>query len=306
MRRRALLLATAALHGAAGAVRSELWPDRPLRLIVAYPPGGVSDETARLLAQGLSLRLKVPALVDNRAGAGGAIALDQLSRAPPDGNTLAYCAISPLVFAPHLDPQRGVTPVISIMDTPVLLLAHPGFKPNTLAEVLALARRAPGQVRWATSGPATVGQRVLEQLMQASGVEITHVPYKGGSQPLIDALSGQFEMLSSNVAGPQLQYLKQGRLKALAVGAPTRLAVLPDVPTLAELGYRQANLVSTFGIFVPQGTATERVALLNRALNSVLLQPEINSRLRAVSNLPTGGSPADFARRIAEERLSQR
>jgi len=289
------------------ATAAEPWPSRPIHLIVAYPPGGVSDDTARALAQGLATRLKVPVVVENRAGAGGVAAMETLARAAPDGYTLAYSAISPLVFAPlaakpRYDPLRDFAPVLGVMDTPVLLLAHPGFKADTLAELLSLARAAPGSVRWASSGQATVGHMVLEQIRQASGVDITHVPYKGGGQQLNDALGGQFEVLSSNVAGPQLQYVRQGRLKALAVGAPARLAVLPEVPTLAELGFAQANLVSTFAIFAPRGTPADRLALLNRALNSVLLQPEISARMLAVDNIPTGGSPEALARRIAQQR----
>jgi tripartite-type tricarboxylate transporter receptor subunit TctC len=305
MRRRDLLLAGAAgaLPGAALA-----WPERPLHLIVAYPPGGVSDETARLLAQGLAARLKVQVLVENRAGAGGVAAMEALARAAPDGHTLCYAAISPLVFAPLLmkpayDAQRDFQPVMAVMHTPVLLLAGPGVKAAGLPELLAAARAgAPGSLRWATSGLATVGHMVLEQVAQAAGVAITHVPYKGGGQQLNDALGGQFELLSSNVAPQQLQYLRQGRLKAFAVGAPQRLAALPEVPTLAELGFARANLVSTFGIFAPRGIPPARLRRLNAALNELLREPGLAERLAASSNLPGGGSPQDFALRIEQER----
>ncbi|MCX2860524.1 tripartite tricarboxylate transporter substrate binding protein [Paucibacter sp. PLA-PC-4] len=297
----ALLLALLA------ALPASAWPERAIRLLVAYPPGGVSDETARLLAQGLSQRLKVPVLVENRAGAGGVAAMEALARAAPDGHTLCYSAISPLVIAPLLgklayDAQRDFAPVMRVMDTPVLLLAHAGFKPDSLAELLALARSHPGRVRWASSGQATIGHLVLEQLKMTARVDITHVPYKGGGQQLNDALSGQFEMLSSNVAPQQLQYVRQGRLKSIAVGAPQRLAALPEVPTLAELGYPTANLVSTFGIFAPQGVPPQRLQRLNELLNEVLAEPELQQRLAASSNLPGGGSARDFERLIERER----
>lgn len=305
MRRRDLLLAAAstALPGLAQA-----WPDKPLHLLVAYPPGGVSDETARLLAQGLAARLKAPVLVENRAGAGGVAAMEALARAAPDGHTLCYAAISPLVFAPLLmkpayDARHDFQPVMAVMHTPVLLLAGPSVKAASLPELLAAARTGPpGGLRWATSGLATVGHMVLEQVAQAAGVAITHVPYKGGGQQLNDALGGQFELLSSNVAPQQLQYLRQGRLKALAVGAPQRLAALPEVPTLAELGFARANLVSTFGIFAPRGIPPARLRRLNSALNNLLHEPELAARLTASSNLPGGGSPQDFVRRIEQER----
>ena len=312
MHRRALLaLAGAALCREAPA--GEAWPTRPIHLVVAYPPGGVSDDTARGLAQFIGVRLKVPVIVENRAGAGGLTALEWLSHAAPDGNTLVYCAISPLVFAPAASASmpssrgseallRDVAPVASIMDTPVLVLAHPSFKPADFAAMLAAARTAPGRLRWATSGQATVGHMVLAQIRTAAGVDIIHIPYKGGGQQLTDALGGQFELLSSNVAAQQLQFVRQGRLKALAVGSPVRLPVLPDVPTLAELGFPEANLVSTFGLFAPRGVPAERLKLINTLVNEALRQPDIRARILDVSNLPTGGSAADFGARIIKER----
>lgn len=309
---RRTLLAFGAVSGAAFS-QPEPWPTRPIHLIVAYPPGGVSDDMARVLGHFLSARLKVPVLVENRAGAGGLLALEALAHAAPDGHTLAYCAISPLVFAPAASasapsgrvnefPLRDVVPVVSLMDTPVLVLAHPSFKPANFAAMLAAARAAPGRLRWATSGRATVGHVVLAQIRAGAGVDIIHIPYKGGGQQLTDALGGQFELLSSNVAAQQLQFVRQGQLKALAIGSPVRLPVLPDVPTLAELGFPEANLVSTFGLFAPRGVPQERLRLINSVVNEALRQPEIRARILDVSNLPTGGSAADFAVRIARER----
>lgn len=298
--------AMAACTRASAAPGAEPWPTRPLHLIVAYPPGGVSDETARALAEFMSARLKVPVIVENRAGAGGLTALESLARAAPDGHTLAYCAISPLVFAPAAPGSaallRDVVPVVSLMDTPVLVLAHPSFKVRDFAAMLDAARAAPGRLRWATSGHATVGHMVLAQVRAAAGVDIIHVPYKGGGQQLTDAIGGQFELLSSNVASQQLQYVRQGRLRALAIGSPVRLPVLPEVPTLAELGFAEANLVSTFGIFAPRGVPDERLRLINAVINEALRQPDLRARMLDVSNLPTGGSAADFAARIAKER----
>ncbi|MGM9480083.1 Bug family tripartite tricarboxylate transporter substrate binding protein [Roseateles sp. NT4] len=313
MHRRALLASAGAALCSPAWSADEPWPSRPIHLVVAYPPGGVSDDTARGLAHFMSARLKVPVLVESRAGAGGLVALEALAHTAPDGYTLAYCAISPLVFAPAAAPSqptgRGseallhdITPVVSLMDTPVLVLAHPSFKPANFAAMLAAARAAPGKLRWATSGQATVGHMVLAQIRSAAGVAITHIPYKGGGQQLTDALAGQFELLSSNVAAQQLQYVQRGLLKPLAIGSPTRLPVLPDVPTLAELGFPEANLVSTFGLFAPRGVPPERLRLINAVVNEALRQPDIRARILDVSNLPTGGSAADFAARIAKER----
>jgi tripartite-type tricarboxylate transporter receptor subunit TctC len=279
------------------------WPSRPVRLLVAYPPGGVSDETARALGRGLAQALEVPCIVENRAGAGGLAAMTELAQAAPDGYTLCYCAISPLVYAPLLgpirfDPLNDFVPVVCVMHTPVLVLSHPSFKPDTMAEAVASARASPGSVRWASSGNATVGHMVIEQVRLASGADFIHVPYKGGGQQLTDLLGGHYEMLSSNMAPQQLQYVRQGRLKALAVGAPARMPQLPEVPTLAEAGFRQANLVSTFGIFAPRRTPPDVVARLNREFNRLLLGRELRQRLTDSGNLMVGGTSEDFARHI--------
>ena len=303
--RRALLQAGAALVAAPSwATPPAPWPSRPLRLLVAYGPGGVSDDISRLLAQRLGERLGVPVIVENRAGAGGSLAMDHLARMPADGHTLCFSAITPLTLMPVLgtvpyDPLRDIAPVAAVMATPVLVLGTPALPARNLRELVEEAGRR--HLRWATSGHGTTGHLVLERVRSASGMRITHVPYKGGGQQLNDALSGQFEVLSSNVAALQLQYLRQGLLHGLAVGAPARLAVLPELPTLAEAGYPQANLASLFGLFAPGRTPPGIVERLNAEINAVLQQPAVQRRLLDVSNLPGGGSAESFALQIRRE-----
>ncbi|WP_377156105.1 Bug family tripartite tricarboxylate transporter substrate binding protein [Roseateles sp. UC29_93] len=288
-------------------VAGEPWPTRPIHLIVAYPPGGVSDETARALAQHMSARLKVPVIVENRAGAGGLTALESLARAAPDGHTLAYCAISPLVFAP-----AGAGPLRDGARGGPRRQHHGHAGAGARASVVQAerlrrdARRPRARRRAACAGRRRATRRsgtwCWRRCAPAARVDIIHVPYKGGGQQLTDAIGGQFELLSSNVASQQLQFVRQGKLKALAIGSPVRLPVLPDVPTLAELGFPDANLVSTFGLFAPRGVPEERLRLINSVVNEALRLPEIRSKILDVSNLPTGGSAADFAARIAKER----
>nr|WP_328700324.1 tripartite tricarboxylate transporter substrate binding protein [Caenimonas soli] len=301
-----MLVTLAGLPFAAGAQQPQPWPARPLRIIVAYPTGGLSDGVARALAEKLSVQLGVPVVVENRAGAGGGVGMEAVAKAAPDGYTVGFSAISPLALNPHLgrtnfDPAKDIAPVASVMYTPVLVVGTPAFEGKSFADLLALARARPGQIRWGTSGQATVGHMVLEQLKAVAGVDITHIPYKGGGQQLNDALSGQFEILSTNVAGTQLQQVKSGKFKALAVGAPGRIEALPDVPTLAELGFALANLVSLFGIFAPGRTPEAVLSRLNAEINKALQLADIRNRLIAAENVPAGGSSAEFARQIAVE-----
>jgi len=282
------------------------WPARAVRIVVVYPPGGLSDGTARAMADKMAARLGVPVLVENRAGAGGTIGMDFVAKAAPDGYTLAFSAISPLTLSPYLtkvnyDPQHDLAPVASVMYTPVLVVGTPAFSGKTFADLLAEARARPGRIRWATSGSGTLGHLVLEHVRLTSNTEITHIPYKGGGQQLTDALAGHFEILSTNVAALPLQYIRSGRFKPLAVGSPIRLAVLPNVPTLAELGFQQANLTSIFGIFAPGRTSADIIQRLNLEINAVIGQTEFQGRLRSVNNVPAGGSAAEFARQIVAE-----
>jgi tripartite-type tricarboxylate transporter receptor subunit TctC len=313
-RRRELLLCALPLLPApvgAAAAGPAPWPARAVRILVAYPPGGVSDEVARAIADRLGPRLGVPVLVENRPGAAGSLAMELLSRSPPDGHTLCFSAITPLTVLPHLgpvkyDPLADISPVVSIMATPVLVVGTSVLHAGTLGETVAQARRRPGSLRWATSGIGTTGHMVLERVRRASGIQVTHVPYKGGGQQLNDALSGQFELLSTNVAARQLEYVRTGRLKPLAVGASSRLPVLPEIPTLAEAGFPEANLMSLFGLFSPGRTPSAVVERINAEVNEVLRQPDVRQRMLAVDNLPMGGSAASFATHVVRESEANR
>ena len=309
-RRRVVGALLGVISGAACAGAS-VSPERSLRMTVAYPPGGVSDEVARELARRLESQLGTTVIVEHRPGAGGTLAMEALSRARADGMELCFSAITPLLRLPQqgpirFDPAHDIAPVAAVMSTPVLVLATRAFKGKTFADLIAVARAAPGRIRWATSGHATTGHLVLEQIRASAAVAITHVPYSGGGQQLVDALAGQFEVLSSNVAARQLAYVRDGRLRALAVGAPQRLPVLREVPTFAELGYVGANLSSLFGVFAPGRTPAARLDQLNLQINVVLRQAEFRQQLLANANLPVEGSREDFIRLIELEALALR
>jgi tripartite-type tricarboxylate transporter receptor subunit TctC len=299
-------LTACALAGATFAAAAQAWPSKPIKLIVAYPSGGVSDSVARTLVEKLSPALGVSVVVDNKAGASGAIGVDAVAKSAPDGYTVGFSAVSPLALSPHLgkvpfDPHKDVVPVVSVMYSPVLLLATAATDAKDFKSLLDSARAKPGAVRWSTSGPASLGHIMLEQVKAAARVDITHVPYKGGGQMITDALGGHFEILSVNSSPAIVQHVKLGKLRAFAVGAPARMDSLPQVPTLTELGFGPANMTSTFGIFAPAGTPAAVVERLNAEFNKVLAMSDVRAKLVAADNVPTGGAAAAFANQIAQE-----
>ena len=304
--RRAALAALSAIVLPAAA---QPWPGRPLRLIVPYPPGGVTDLVARVLAERLAAQLGQPVVVDNKAGASGTIGMDALAKAPPDGYTLALSALSPITLSPLLgkvpyDPDRDFTPVTSVMTSPILLLATTASAARDFRELVAHARNWPDTVRWATSGTASLGHLMLEQLQASARMRVVHVPYKGGSQQVTEALGGLFEVLSVNAGPGLMDHIRAGRLRPLAVGAPRRLESLPQVPTLAELGYPDANLASHFGIFAPANLPVRILDRLNSEINTALAAPEVRNLMLAGQTVPTGGTARDFARQVAAESES--
>ena len=279
---------------------------KTIRIVVAYPAGGVSDLVARALAEKLAMRLGSTVVVENKAGASGTIGMDAVAKAAPDGATLGFSAISPLVLNPHLgkspfDPLKDIAPVASVMYSPVLLLATEATGTRDFRTLMEDAHARPGAVRWATSGQASLGHIVLEHLRSAARVDITHVPYKGGAQQLNDALGAQFEILSTNASPALAPHIRSGKLRPLAVGAPARLPSLPKVPTLAELGFPAANLSSLFGVFAPARTPAILIEKYNVEINKALADPELRAKLLATDNVPTGGGAQAFADEIADE-----
>ncbi|WP_053076729.1 tripartite tricarboxylate transporter substrate binding protein [Caenimonas sp. SL110] len=296
MRRRDLL----AMAG--GSMASGVFAQQAMRIVVAYPPGGVSDSVARVFAQRLGTLLKETIIVENRPGAGGSLALTSLAQANPDGRTLGFCAISPLALSPYFgSPLPRVAPVSGVMHTPLLVLGTPGLNASTFPDMLREARASSNGVRWATSGVGTIGHLALEQVRLEFKLNIVHVPYSGGAPQLQDALAGRFELLSSNLAPLQIDYVKNARLAALALGAPTRSPTLPGLPTFAELGCPAANLSSLFGLFAPPATPAAVVDKLNAACAQVLAQSDFRKMLADGGNMPATGSAAEFAREIAQQ-----
>jgi tripartite-type tricarboxylate transporter receptor subunit TctC len=293
-------LAVLALSGLRTAhAQANTWPRKPIRMLVAYPPGGVSDQVARELAERLAQRLGTPVLVENRPGASGTLAMEALSRSEADAHTLCFAATTAVTLMRRsAGAGLPVRPVAGVMRTPVLVVGTPALAAKGFAAMLALARDGGPGIRWATTGAGTTGHLVLERVRRALGKDGTgfiHIPYQGGGQQLNDALGGHFEVLSTNVAPHQLESIRAGRLQALAVGAPARLTALPDVPTLAELGFADANLDSIFGLFAPLRTPPERVQRIHAEVADILREERLRRLLLDASNTPVEGSPEMFS-----------
>jgi tripartite-type tricarboxylate transporter receptor subunit TctC len=309
--RRAALLAGCALAvlTAGPAMAQTAWPARALRLIVAYPTGGTTDAVARALADRLSTQLGQPVVVENKAGAAGAIGMDAVAKAAPDGYTVGIAAVSPLTLNPHVsklpyDAMRDIAPVASVMYSPVYLLATPAFTGKTFEDVITQSRSKPGSIRVATSGIATIGHIMVEQIKAKARVDLTHVPYKGGGQVTVDAAGGQFELFTTNPSPAANGQIKAGTLRVIAVGAPQRLPAFPAAPTFAELGYPEANLSSTFGIFAPAKVPPEIIQRLYAEIAKAVATPDLTRRLTELDNLPIVMNPAEFSRFIRSESVA--
>ncbi|HUH58871.1 MAG TPA: tripartite tricarboxylate transporter substrate binding protein [Candidimonas sp.] len=300
------LLTAALLAGASTATPAADWPEKSVRVIVAYPPGGVSDSITRAIAESLAQRLGVPFVVDNKGGAGGTIGMGLVAKAAPDGYTLGFSSISPLALSPAIrpvpyDPQRDITPVASVMVSPVVLLGTKAFTGKSVADLVAQSRAVPGSLRWSTSGLGSLGHLMLEQLQQAGKIQFTHIPYKGAGQQLTDAVSGQFELISTNMSPALTSHVASGTFVPLAVAAPGRMSFLPDVPTFTELGYPKANKMSVFGFFAPGGTPAPVVAKLNAQIGEIVATPAIQKLLADSGNMPATSTAQQFAEDIAQE-----
>jgi tripartite-type tricarboxylate transporter receptor subunit TctC len=309
MNRRGFLAFSAAATCAVAArgAFAQTQPGPLTRIIVAYPTGGPSDAVARALADKLGAQLGTQVIIENRAGAGGSVGIDAMAKAAPDGLTLAFAAVSPITLNPHVnsklgyDPFRDVAAVAAVMISPVYVLATPAFSGRAFGDMITQAKAHPGALRLATSGVATVGHVMLEQIKVKAGIDITHIPYKGGGQAISDAAGAQFELLLANPSPALSGQIASGRLRLLAVAAPQRLASYANVPTLTELGFAAANLSSTFGIFAPGKTPAATVTRLNAAINQALELPDVRERLLRLENLPAVMSPAQFAQLLRSE-----
>ena len=280
------------------------YPSRPVRCIVTYPPGGGTDITARIMAQWLSERLGQQVFIENKPGAGNNIGTEAALNSPPDGYTLLLTnpanAINTTLY-PKLSFNflRDVAPVAGIMRVPNVMEVHPSLPAKTVAEFIAYAKANPGKINWATSGNGTSVHLSGELFKLMTGVELTHIPYKGSAPALTDMIAGTVDVMFDNLP-PSLPHIRAGKLRALAVTTATRSEALPDVPTVAEAvpGYEASAF---YGVAVPKGTPPEIVDKLNKEINAGLANPNIKARLAELGGILTPGTPADFGKLVADE-----
>ena len=302
MNRSRLVLSTAILSLAlfAGAANAQTYPAKPIRLIVPFPPGGGTDIAARTIANKLSDSVKWTFVVENKPGAGGNLGVEQAVKSPADGYTLVIGQTSNLAINPTLyvklpyDPLKDLSPVALIVSAPVVLVVALNSRYASLGDLLAAAKADPGAVTFASPGNGTVSHLSGELLQRAAGVKLTHVPYKGASQALTDTLGGQVQSFMSSVPSA-LSQIKGGRLRAIAVTSAKRAPELPEVPTIAESGYKGFEASTWYGLLAPAGTPAAVVARLNAEVNRALGTPEVRQRLAAEGGEILGGSPEQFA-----------
>ncbi len=279
------------------------YPDRPVKLVVPFAPGGVTDTSGRLIAEALGKRLGQTVIVENKAGASGNIGTLGVVNAAPDGYTLVLgfdgtLVINPHVFSPFpFDPQKDLAPVGKIGDATLIIVAHPSLPARTLQELIAYSKKEAKGVSYGTSGVGGTPHIAGELLNQQTGSNLVHVPYKGGGQALGDALGGNIPLVYTAVAGAH-QYVKSGKLVAIAVSSAKRSSSLPDVPTFIESGVAGFDVSSWVGILAPAQTPRPIIDRLNRELNAVLASPEIVEKLDTLGIAATPGTPEAFGAQI--------
>ena len=298
-RRQSLLrvIGTAALVLASGSAFAQAtgYPDKPIRFVVPYPPGGGTDVIARIVQDRLRAALGQSIIIDNRGGAGGSIGTEVVARSAPDGYTVLFTlsshTINPAIFSKlSFDTARDFEPIGIVCSLPQILVANPQFLANTVQQLIAIAKEKPGSLAYASVGNGSPGHLAGEMLKMRTGAQMTHIPYRGGGPAVTDVVSGQVPLLWVSIPAAA-QFVKQKQLKALAVSTVKRSAAFPDVPTVQEAGIPDFEVDSWYAMFVPAKTPRAIVDRLNAALNAVLKEPEIREKLLAQGSEAVGGTP---------------
>ena len=303
MKTLASIIAILCIAPAAAAVAD--YPSRPVRLVVPFAPGGGTDLTARAVAQKLTDALGKPVVVDNRGGAGGVIGAELVAKATPDGYTLVLGSPGPLTINPNLQAKMPYTlndfaPVSLMTISPFVLVVHPGVAASNVKELIALAKAKPDALNYGSAGNGSVSHFSAEQFKALAGVQLTHVPYKGSSQSILDLLSGRLHLVFENLP-VLLPHVRAGKLKALAVGTSKRSAMVPDYPTMVEAGVPGYESTTAFGILAPARTPRPIVDRLSREIAAALKATDLKESLAARGFEPVGSTPEEYAAHLRGE-----
>ncbi len=281
------------------------YPNKPVRLVVPFPPAGATDILSRELARHLSDRLKQPVVVENRPGAGGTIGSDIVAKSAPDGYTIQMATSSTHSIGPNLNPKMpynaatDFTPIAHVANSANVLVIAPNVKAANVTELIAVLKATPGGYNYGSSGNGTIVHLTGELFKSMTGTYIVHIPYRGTALVIPDMMTGQIHILFDNIASA-MPHLKDGKLRALAVTSALRSPLLPELPTVADSvpGFES---ITWFGVFGPKGLSPDVVQRLNAEINAVLKSPEFRERLKTLGYDAAGGSPADFARVVAND-----
>ena len=305
---RTVMLVVAAMFAAPFVHAQAPYPGKPVRIVVPFPAGGTTDILARAVAQKLTETGGQPVLVDNRPGAGGNIGAELVAKSAPDGYTLLMGTVGTHAINPGLyakmpyDHQRDFAPVILVAGVPNVLVVNPAVPVNSVQELIAYAKANPGKLNFASSGSGTSIHLSGELFKTMSGVQMTHIPYKGSSPALTDLLGGQVQLMFDNLPSA-LPHIRAGKLRALAVTSAQRAPALPDVPTVAEAGLPGFEASSWFGLLAPAGTPKDIIAKLNAEVAKWLATPEARDKLTVQGANAVGNSPEEFTQFIAAETI---
>jgi tripartite-type tricarboxylate transporter receptor subunit TctC len=291
----------------AGSALAQDWPGKTIKLIVPFPAGGPTDTASRIVGQKLALRLKQTVIVENKAGASGAIAAAQVAKSPADGYTLMMLA-TPTLLAPHLykttgyDSVKDFTSIATVYDLPIVVVVNPTLMPTVtdLQKLVTHAKAQPGRLNYTSSGVGSFGHLSMELLKQMGQFDMQHVPYRGGVPAITDTLGGQVPMMYADLVAA-LPHIQSGSLRAIAVGSPQRVGVIPDVKTIAEQGFKGFDAVSWGGLMAPAGTPKDVVERISTEVKAILAEKDTQDKLLNAGAIANYQTPSQMAARVQQD-----